>query len=70
MVTAQLHYVPSVTRENITPTGRITTLLAIGKLGSSLSLPPLDPTFDWVMICGLIGLNQAYNGAIANEELS
>jgi len=30
MVTRQLHYVPSVTRENFTQTGRITTLLADG----------------------------------------
>jgi ferredoxin/flavodoxin---NADP+ reductase len=58
MVTAQLHYVPSVTRENITLTGRITTLLAGGKLTSSISLSPLDSTFDRIIICGLIGLNQ------------
>jgi ferredoxin--NADP+ reductase len=58
MVTAQLHYVPSVTRENFTQTGRITTLLADGKLANSLSLPPLDADFDRIMICGSIGLNQ------------
>jgi len=58
MVTAQLHYVPSVTRENFTQTGRITELLADGKLASSLSLPPLDANFDRIMICGSIGLNQ------------
>ena len=58
MVTAQLHYVPSVTRENFTQTGRITTLLADGKLASSLSLPPLDLDSDRIMICGSIGLNQ------------
>ena len=58
MVTAQLHYVPSVTRENFTQTGRITTLLADGKLASSLLLPPLDADFDRIMICGSIGLNQ------------
>jgi ferredoxin--NADP+ reductase len=58
MVAAQLHYVPSVTRENFTQTGRITALLADGKLAKSLSLPPLDPAFDRIMICGSIGLNQ------------
>ena len=58
MVTAQLHYVPSVTRENFTQTGRITTLLADGKLASTLALPPLDADFDRIMICGSIGLNQ------------
>ena len=58
MVTAQLHYVPSVTREDFTLTGRITTLLADGKLANSLSLPPLDADFDRIMICGSIGLNQ------------
>jgi ferredoxin/flavodoxin---NADP+ reductase len=25
---------------------------------SSLSLPPLDPVFDLIIICGSIGLNQ------------
>jgi ferredoxin--NADP+ reductase len=58
MVTAQLHYVPSVTRENFTQTGRITMLLANGKLASSLSLPPLDANFDRIVICGSVGLNQ------------
>jgi ferredoxin/flavodoxin---NADP+ reductase len=58
MVTAQLHYVPSVTRENFTQIGRITTLLADGKLASTLALPPLDADFDRIMICGSIGLNQ------------
>ena len=58
MVTAQLHYVPSVTRENFTQTGRITTLLADGKLASTLALPPLDADYDRIMICGSIGLNQ------------
>ena len=58
MVTAQLYYVPSVTRENFTQIGRITALLADGKLASSLSLPPLDANFDRIMICGSIGLNQ------------
>ena len=58
MVTAQLHYVRSVTRENFTQTGRITKLLADCKLASSLTLPPLDADFDRIMICGSIGLNR------------
>jgi hypothetical protein len=33
-------------------------LSADGKLASSLSLPPLDPSFERTTICGSIGLNQ------------
>jgi ferredoxin/flavodoxin---NADP+ reductase len=62
IITAQLHYVPSQTRENFTQTGRITTLLADGKLASAMALPPLDADFVRIMICGSIGLNQ-YNPA-------
>ncbi len=49
---AQLRYYPTVTREAFRNTGRISTLMATGKLQDDLGLPPLDPAADRVMLCG------------------
>jgi ferredoxin--NADP+ reductase len=51
-VKKQLLYYPTVTREPFRNQGRVTTLLESGKLSADLSLPPLDPEHDRVMICG------------------
>jgi ferredoxin--NADP+ reductase len=51
-VREQLLYYPTVTREPFANTGRITSLLRTGKLGTDLGLPALDPETDRVMICG------------------
>jgi ferredoxin--NADP+ reductase len=48
----KLKYYPTVTREPYIYNGRITELLDSGKLPADLGLPPLDPAFDRVMICG------------------
>ena len=48
----KLIYYPTVTREAFRNTGRITDLLASGKLNADVGLPPLDPAHDRVMICG------------------
>jgi ferredoxin/flavodoxin---NADP+ reductase len=42
----------STTREPFRHQGRITTLLESGRLFDDLSIPPLDPASDRVMICG------------------
>jgi ferredoxin--NADP+ reductase len=52
MVSKQLRYYPTVTREAYTHTGRITTLIENGKLFSDLGVPSLDREQDRVMICG------------------
>jgi ferredoxin--NADP+ reductase len=52
MVSAQLLYYPTVTREPFEHQGRITDLIASGKIFSDLGLPPLDPARDRVMLCG------------------
>ena len=52
MVSQQLHYYPTVTREAFRHTGRITDLLDSGKMFSDLGLPNINPTDDRVMICG------------------
>ncbi|HQU49654.1 MAG TPA: ferredoxin--NADP reductase [Casimicrobiaceae bacterium] len=52
MVTSQLLYYPTVTREEYRHTGRIPDLMASGRLYADLGLPALDPADDRVMICG------------------
>jgi ferredoxin--NADP+ reductase len=41
-----------VTRQRFRHEGRVTTLIATGKLFDTLGVPPLDPTVDRAMICG------------------
>lgn len=48
----KLRFYGTVTRQPHTHQGRITDLLASGKLTSDLGIPPLDPERDRVMICG------------------
>jgi len=52
MVSQQLRYYPTVTREPFINRGRITDLIENGKLAADLGLPALDPAQDRVMICG------------------
>lgn len=52
IVSSQLHYYPTVTREEYRHMGRITDLIESGKLCSDLCMPGLDPAEDRVMICG------------------
>ena len=56
MVSRQLLYYPTVTREAFKHQGRITTLIETGRLQSDLSLPTLDALQDRVMVCGSPGL--------------
>jgi len=48
----KLVYYPTVTREPFRNTGRLTELLASGKLNDDIGLPRLDPAVDRAMICG------------------
>lgn len=52
MVSNQLIYYPTVTREAFRNQGRLTDLIENGKLASDIGLPPLNPETDRVMICG------------------
>jgi ferredoxin--NADP+ reductase len=56
MVTNQLRYYPTVTREAFENQGRLTDLLESGKLSADVGMPPLDPEHDRVMICGNQGM--------------
>ncbi len=52
LIGPKLRYYPTVTREPFKHQGRITTLIASGKLFEDLGVPPLDPAVDRVMMCG------------------
>jgi ferredoxin/flavodoxin---NADP+ reductase len=58
LVTNQMLYYPTVTREAFEHQGRITTLMESEKLCSDLGLPKLNPDRDRIMICGSPGLNK------------
>lgn len=51
-----LRYYPTVTREAFDHQGRITDLIASGRLFADLGVPPLDPSTDRAMICGSPGM--------------
>ena len=51
-VSSQLVYYPTVTREEFRNRGRITDLIASGKLFSDLGLPPMARDDDRFMLCG------------------
>jgi ferredoxin--NADP+ reductase len=52
LVTSQLRYYPTVTRETYHTMGRVTELMENGKLFTDLKVPSLDAAHDRVMICG------------------
>lgn len=52
----KLIYYPTVTREEFTYQGRLTDLLASGKLLKDIGLPPLNPETDRAMLCGSPGM--------------
>lgn len=51
-VQEQLIYYPTVTREAFRNQGRITDLMASGKMFSDIGLPPLNAETDRFMLCG------------------
>ncbi|MBC5767890.1 ferredoxin--NADP reductase [Ramlibacter albus] len=56
LVTSKLRYYPTVTREQYKNMGRITDLIAKGKLFKDLGMPDINPEDDRVMICGSPGM--------------
>ncbi|NUS38740.1 MAG: ferredoxin--NADP reductase [Lysobacter sp.] len=56
-IARQLHYYPAVTREDFVfegrdQRGRLTDLMATGRMMEQLGLDPLDPGHDRAMVCG------------------
>jgi len=56
LVSSQLRYYPTVTREAYRNMGRVTELMSGGKLFEDLQVPALDAANDRVMICGSPGM--------------
>mgnify|MGYP002620259301 FL=1 len=56
LAAGKLHYYPTITRETFRNQGRVSDLVASGKLFADLGLPTLDLETDRVMICGNPGL--------------
>lgn len=52
VIGGKLRYYPTVTREEFKTRGRITDLIASGKIFEDLGLPRLDPATDRLMLCG------------------
>jgi ferredoxin--NADP+ reductase len=52
MISKQLLYYPTVTREEFRNMGRLTDLIESDELTNNLKLPPLNPKEDRVMLCG------------------
>ena len=52
MVSAQMLYYPTVTREPFRTRGRIPELIESGKMQADLGLPRFDPAHDRAMLCG------------------
>lgn len=52
LVRDKLIYYPTVTREAFRHQGRLTDVIASGRLSEDIGLPPLDPAHDRAMICG------------------
>ena len=52
LIDGKLRYYPTVTREDFRTKGRITDLIASGKLFADLGLPRFNPEEDRVMLCG------------------
>lgn len=64
LVRDKLLYYPTVTREPFRNRGRITELLASGKLPADLGLSPLDPGTDRLMLCGSPDMLQDVTGLL------
>jgi ferredoxin/flavodoxin---NADP+ reductase len=56
LVAAKLAYYPTITREPHANRGRLTTLIAAGKIFRDLELPALNPESDRLMVCGSPGM--------------
>ncbi len=52
MISNQLIYYPTVTREPFRNRGRITDLMVSGKLFEDIGLPPMSIENDRFMLCG------------------
>ena len=64
MVSAQMRYVPTVTREPFSTMGRIPDLIRSGELARLVGGPDLDPATDRAMICGSSAMLRELKGLL------
>ncbi|WP_370213134.1 ferredoxin--NADP reductase [Roseovarius sp.] len=69
-VAGKLKYYPTVTQEDFTTRGRITDLLACGKLFDDLGIDPMHAATDRAMICGSMGLNNDLKRLLEDRSLN
>ena len=67
LVSSQLRYYPTVTRETYRTMGRVTGLMESGKLFTDLQVPALDAENDRVMICGSPGMLRELKQVLHNK---
>ena len=70
LVRTKLIYYPTVTRDPFHNRGRITDLMAQGKLYDDIGLPPLDAAFDRAMICGSPALMDEMKAMLLGKGLT
>lgn len=70
LVSSQLIYYPTVTRDPFRNRGRITDLITSGKLFDDIGLPPLDAASDRVMICGSPALLADMKSLLIEKDFS
>lgn len=68
MVSKQLKYYPTVTREPFRNQGRINDLIKNGKLFTDLGVPALDPLTDRVMLCGSPEMLASLKGVLEKRD--
>ena len=66
MARTKLRYYPSVTRDEHTNMGRITDLVASGKLCEELGMPAMDSENSRVMLCGNPRMLEEMRALLAN----
>jgi ferredoxin--NADP+ reductase len=66
----RLHLVATTTREDTSFMGRITDLMQNGKLYTHLGVPPLDPEYDRVMICGSMAMLKDVKAILDNANFT
>lgn len=66
----RLHLVATTTREDTSFMGRITDLMENGKLYTHLGVPPLDPEYDRVMICGSMAMLKDVKAILDNANFT
>ena len=66
----QFIYYPTVTREPFVNEGRITELIASGRLFEDLGMPPFNPNQDRVMVCGSSGMLNDISQMLEAREMN